>query len=209
VKPRILDLFCGAGGAAMGYYRAGFDVVGVDIEPQKNYPFEFILADALQLMDALTITGEWRGNSSNGFTVWRLKDLDAFHASPPCQKYSVMTNGRWQDRVAAHPDLIKPTRERLVATGKPYIIENVPGAKAELINPIMLCGTMFGLQTKGGSQLRRHRYFETSWFWEGFLPQCQHNKGSAIGVYGGGATPEQAQTGYDWSLGTRWRLQQA
>ena len=168
VKPKLLDLFCGAGGAAMGYHRAGFEVVGVDIKPQPHYPFEFHQADALE---------------------FPLEGYDAYHASPPCQRFSVMTNGRWKDRVSNHPDFIKPIRELLITTGKPYVIENVPGAKAELLNPIMLCGTMFNLQTTEGSQLRRHRYFETSWLWSDFLPQCKHNKGSAIGVYGGGQHP--------------------
>ena len=169
MSPRLLDLFCGAGGASMGYHRAGFEVVlGVDIKPQPHYPFEFHQADAL---------------------TYPLEGFDAYHASPPCQKFSVMTNGRWQDRVPNHPDLIQPTRERLVANGKPFVIENVPGAKHLLINPIMLCGTAFNLGTKQGNQLRRHRYFELSFPFNDFLPQCQHNTGSVIGVYGGGQHP--------------------
>ncbi len=133
-KPRILDLFCCAGGAAMGYYRAGFDVVGVDIDPQPNYPFAFIQADALTLDSDL------------------LDSFDAIHASPPCQSYSDLAkrNGN------AHewPRLIEPVREMLVRTGKPYIIENVEGAP--LIDPVVLCGTMF-------EDLRviRHRLFES------------------------------------------------
>lgn len=128
---RLLDLFCGAGGASVGFARAGFEVVGVDIEPQKNYPFEFHQADWLT----------WLENH------WREFDLVA--ASPPCQGYSVtkgLSNGN-------HPMLIEPVREALRATGKPYIIENVPGAP--LINPLMLCGTMFP-----GLRVRRHRLFE-------------------------------------------------
>lgn len=168
IKPKLLDLFCGAGGAAMGYYRAGFDVVGVDIMPQPRYPFKFIQADALEYI------------AEHG------AEFDAIHASPPCQLYSTMTNGRWKDR--EHPDLIDPVRDLLIASGKPYVIENVEGARAKLINPIMLCGTMFGLQTKHGSQLRRHRYFECNSFFVLVMP-CRHNNGSAIGVYGGGQNP--------------------
>lgn len=167
----MLDLFCGAGGAGMGYYLAGFEVVGVDIEPQPRYPFEFHQADALEYLAA-------HGHK-----------FDVIHASPPCQRYSTMTVGRWQDRIENHPDLIAPTRELLKKIGKPYVIENVENARAELINPVLLCGTMFGLKTKHGSQLRRHRYFELS-FPIGFLtPTCQHAKGSVIGVYGGGQNP--------------------
>ncbi len=116
-KPRLLDLFCGAGGAAMGYHRAGFEVVGVDIEPQPNYPFEFHQADALSCYPL------------DGFAV--------IHASPPCQGY-VQRN---KNLVTKWPKLIEPMRERL--RGTPYVIENVEGAP--LFNPFMLCGTMFGL----------------------------------------------------------------
>ncbi len=169
-RPRLLDLFCGAGGAGMGYSRAGFDLVGVDIAHQANYPFEFHQADAL----------EYLAEHGRGF--------DLIHASPPCQAYSVMTKGRWQDRIVNHDELISPTRRLLLASGKPFVIENVGGARAELINPIMLCGSMFGLQTEQGSQLRRHRFFELSSTY--FLtPTCQHNRGSVIGVYGGGQNP--------------------
>jgi DNA (cytosine-5)-methyltransferase 1 len=157
----------------MGYHRAGFDeIVGVDIEPQPRYPFTFVQADAIEYVAA-------HGH-----------EFDAIHASPPCQRYSTMTNGRWQDRVEEHPDLIAPTRRALVATGKPFVIENVEGARGELVNPILLCGTMFGLQTKHGSQLRRHRYFECPWLFT-LVPPCQHNNGSAIGVYGGGQNPSR------------------
>jgi DNA (cytosine-5)-methyltransferase 1 len=135
MKPRLLDLFCCAGGVAVGYSRAGFEVVGVDIEPQPNFPFEFIHADALTLpMDFL-------------------KSFDAIHASPPCQSYSDLAkrNGN------AHewPRLIEPVREMLVETGRPYVIENVDGAP--LINPAVLCGTMFK-----GLRVLRHRLFESN-----------------------------------------------
>lgn len=151
----------------MGYFRAGFEVVGVDIAKQPRYPFEFHQADALEYAAA-------HGH-----------EFDAIHASPPCQDASIMRRGRWQDR--EHPKLIEPTRERLVRSGKPYVIENVVGAK--LINPIVLCGTMFQLQTDHGSQLRRHRLFECPWLDGILIHPCAHNEGSAIGVYGGGQHP--------------------
>lgn len=157
----------------MGYHRAGFDVVGVDIALQPRYPFEFHQADALEYLAA-------HGH-----------EFDVIHASPPCQAYSLMTRGRWQDR--EHPQLIPYVRELLQATGKPYVIENVSGARSELINPFMLCGTMFGLQTKDGAQLLRHRYFETSLPFV-LTPSCYHLVGSAIGVYGGGQNPERKRS---------------
>jgi DNA (cytosine-5)-methyltransferase 1 len=130
--PRLLDLFCGAGGAGMGYHRAGFEVVGVDIDPQPRYPFEFHQADALEC-------------SLDGF--------DAIHASPPCQQFTAYR--RRGDGVGdSYPNLIPPTRERLEAVGVPYVIENVPGAP--LRNWVQLCGTSFALDVE------RHRWFEMS-----------------------------------------------
>lgn len=135
MKPRLLDLFCGAGGAAMGYSRAGFDVVGVDIKPQPHYPFEFVQADALTFL------------SPN----YDYEPFDAIHASPPCQRYSAVTPAQRRNE---HPDLIAATRWMLQATGLPYVIENVAGAP--LIAPFRLCGSSFGLP------LQRHRYFESN-----------------------------------------------
>ena len=167
MRPVLLDLFCGAGGASHGYYEAGFDVVGVDMHPQKNYPFEFVQMDALEYLE----------------TQDDLSRFSAIHASPPCQFASTMRVGLWKDR--DHENFIPPTRERLVLSGLPYVIENVENARRHLINPILLCGTMFGLGTKDGNQLRRHRYFELSWgFW--LVPTCQHNGYSTVPVYGGG-----------------------
>jgi DNA (cytosine-5)-methyltransferase 1 len=134
-RPRLLDLFCCAGGAGVGYWQAGFDVVGVDIVPQKNYPFPFIQADALSL-----------DRKFMGF-------FDAIHASPPCQAYSDLAK---RNRNAHEwPRLIEPVREMLDRTGRPYIIENVDGAP--LFNAVVLCGTMF-------PELRvlRHRLFEAN-----------------------------------------------
>lgn len=130
MKPRLLDLFCGAGGAGMGYHRAGFDVVGVDINPQPNYPFEFHQGDALKYL----------------LEHWR--EFDAFHASPPCQAFTLAQ--RIQGR--EHPDLVAATREAFLLIGRPWVIENVPGSP--LRNPLTLCGAMFGLRTY------RHRDFE-------------------------------------------------
>jgi DNA (cytosine-5)-methyltransferase 1 len=129
MKPRLLDLFCKAGGAAMGYHRAGFDVVGVDIEPQPNYPFEFHQADA---------------------TTYPLAGFDVVHASPPCQRFTAAKTLQGRE----HPDLLTPTRHRLLAAGIPYVIENVPGAP--LISPVVVCGLALGLNVK------RHRLFESS-----------------------------------------------
>jgi len=134
MKMKILDLFCKAGGAGMGYYRAGFEVVGVDCEPQKNYPFEFIKMDAF---DAIKNFGPC---------------FDVIHASPPCQRYSVLTPKEHKNN---HPDLLGPIREAIKASKvKNYVIENVSGARSLMIDPIMICGTMFGMN------LWRHRYFE-------------------------------------------------
>lgn len=137
---RLLDLFCGAGGAAVGYARAGFEVVGVDHVAQPNYPFEFVQADALEVL------ANW------GDTVPVSEGFDAVHASPPCQAYSTLT-ARWARQ--QHPDLIGAVRELLRETELPYVIENVEGAPLE--NPARLCGSFFGLD------IRRHRLFETNW----------------------------------------------
>ena len=142
----------------MGYHRAGFDVVGVDIKPQKHYPFEFHRADAM---------------------TFPLDGFDVVHASPPCQAHCDLKH-MWNAK--KHTDLIEPTRRRLSESGKLYVIENVEGAP--LVNPIKLCGTMFGLKTPG-AELRRHRLFETNWTLL-LVPQCQHKKEPrVIGVYGG------------------------
>ncbi len=147
MRPKLLDLFCGAGGAAMGYYRSGFDVVGVDIKPMPRYPVEFVQADALEYCAA------------HG------AEFDAIHASPPCQRYSVCTPMAYRNN---HPDLIAPTRKMLLSIGKPYVIENVENARALLINPLKLCGSMFGLN------LWRHRYFELNGFWAMSPASCNH-----------------------------------
>ena len=133
-KPRLLDLFCGAGGAAMGYYRAGFDVVGVDIAPQRRYPFEFHQADALS---------------------YPLDGFDVIHASPPCQGYS-SSKGLARTAIKTWQPLLGPMRERLVVAGVPWVMENVAAARSAMRWPLRLCGTQFGLR------VYRHRLFETS-----------------------------------------------
>ena len=142
-KPRLLDLFCGAGGAAMGYHRVGFEVVGVDNKPQPHYPFEFHQADAL---------------------TYPLEGFDAYHTSPPCQAYSTSFNTMSRYSANRYPKLIDAVRQMLIDTEKHYVIENVVGSKykptqEEGLQAHYLCGTMFG------KQYHRHRLFETSFFW--------------------------------------------
>lgn len=137
--PWLLDLFCGAGGSAVGYWLAGFNVVGVDIAPQPRYPFTFVQADALDVL-----AGQIENLGVERFAV--------VHASPPCQHYS----NTQRIRSNAHPDLIGQVRRMLTPTGVPYVIENVMGARRQMVGPIMLCGSMFPLRTY------RHRLFESS-----------------------------------------------
>lgn len=167
--PRLLDLFCGAGGAAMGYWRAGFEVVGVDIKPQPRYPFEMYCADAL---------------------TFPIEGFDAIHASPPCQRYTQALNLN-PSRRAEHPDLMEPTRERLERSGLPWVMENVPGAPMR--DAFILCGTMFGLRTPCGAELRRHRLFETNWE-IGLVPACDHGTGGTLAVTGTGAPVSGGRT---------------
>jgi DNA (cytosine-5)-methyltransferase 1 len=190
--PRLLDLFSCAGGGAMGYHRAGFDVYGVDIAPQKNYPFPHLAADAIDLMHHLLSGGSARWGEKDFF----LEDFDAIHASPPCQKYTKMQ--RISKNAHAHEDLLTPMRVLLDETGLPYVIENVPGAP--MVNYIQLCGSEFDLvapDTDGVLlQLRRHRWFESNVFLWG-AGGCRHRKGiqvaSVIG-HGGGWSAERKYT---------------
>lgn len=152
-RPRLLDLYCKAGGASAGYAQAGFDVTGVDIEHQSRYPYRFVQADALEYVER------------HG------REYDVIAASPPCQAFTSL-QGRWGRE---YPDLIAATRGLLAATGRPYVIENVAGAP--LLNPITLCGSMFGLR------VIRHRLFECSpaiWFPPA---PCSHPRG-AVGRRG-------------------------
>ena len=132
---KLLDLFCGAGGCSMGYHRAGFEVTGVDKNVQHSYPFKFIKADAMEI---------------------DLEGYDCYHASPPCQHFSISTRGN-NDTWRSHPNLLEETRTRLKSTGKPYVIENVVGAP--MLEPITLCGTMFK-----GLRVIRHRLFECNFY---------------------------------------------
>jgi DNA (cytosine-5)-methyltransferase 1 len=148
-RPKLLDLCCGAGGCAVGYHRAGFDVVGVDLHPQPRYPYPFIQGDVVAVMQALL---QCCGLEDSSGRVLLLSDFAAIHASPPCQRYTI---GRHIHQSGdRHPDLVGPCRELLERTGLPWVIENVMGAP--LRDPAILCGTMFGLK------VIRHRQFEAS-----------------------------------------------
>ncbi len=146
-KPRLLDLFCCAGGAGKGYADAGFEVIGIDINPQPNYPFEFYQEDAIHFLEQANLSS------------W-----DVIHASPPCQAFSQAVKKKNRDN---YPNLIPITRDLLIKSNKPYIIENVPTAKKHLIDPIQLCGSAFG------HPIRRHRLFESNLNLVGV--ECRHN----------------------------------
>ena len=170
MKYRALDLFCKAGGVAAGLAAAGFEVVGVDIEPQPRYPFEFHQADAMTF-------------PLDGFAfLW---------ASPVCQGYTAMRHAPGA-KGDAHPKLIGPMRERFQAAGVPWCIENVEEARWDMRDPVTLCGSMFNLGAQG-CQLRRHRLFESSFP----IPalECRHDERPVIGVYGGHARRRAASAG--------------
>ncbi|MEV0645531.1 DNA cytosine methyltransferase [Phytomonospora sp. NPDC050363] len=131
--PRLLDLYCGQGGASAGYAAAGWDVTGVDLFAQPRYPFTFVQGDALEYLAA-------HGS-----------EYDAITGGPPCQAFTKA----WRIQQRKHPRLIAPTRDLMTATGRPWVIENVEEARTELRHPVLLCGAMFGLRTY------RHRLFET------------------------------------------------
>ncbi len=192
-RPRLLDLFCGAGGVGMGYHLAGFDVVGVDSAPQPNYPFEFIQDDAI------------------AYATLHGKEFDVTHASPPCQSYlNLGAVNRKLGRDYEHPDLIAVTRDALKATGRPYVIENVADAKPQMVDPVRICGTGLGLP------LRRHRLFESNValtgvdcahvrftdkrYWTGWRPRGEHRLSTVVQVYGnaGGQEHWPAAMGIYW-----------
>jgi DNA (cytosine-5)-methyltransferase 1 len=180
--PLLLDLFCCAGGASTGYARAGFTVVGVDIEPQPRYPFRFVQMNALTALDILLANGYIY---VAGFGAVWLEGIDAIAASPPCQGYSVTKSVN--KNASSYPLLIPDVRNRLIATGLPYIIENVEGARKEMVNPVTLCGSQFGLRSDFNGEnayLRRHRLFETNWL----LPEAgpHDHSGYAFPVFGHG-----------------------
>jgi DNA (cytosine-5)-methyltransferase 1 len=177
---RLLDLYCGEGGAGIGYHRAGYEVVGVDHDPRRRryYPYEFHAADAI------------------GYLLAHGGEYDVIHASPPCQRYSRGTNNR---DTTGYSDLLGPTRTALVKVGVPWVIENVQ--QAPLHDPVVLCGTMFGLAAYDQDlhtvlQLLRHRGFESP------LPlrvprRCSHRaKATYAGVYHGGRNHTDGDTDY-------------
>jgi DNA (cytosine-5)-methyltransferase 1 len=176
-RPVILDAFCKAGGAGYGYWLAGFDVIGVDIEPQRHYPFRFVQADAIEALGS-----------------WDLSRFAALHASPPCQSYTAART-MWSQQGRVYPDLVDVTRAGLAASGRPWIMENVPGSPLEA--HVVLCGSMFGRQLVNDGelyQLRRHRLFEVAGFWT-MTPQCQH-RGRALGVHGNGGRQRKRRDRY-------------
>jgi len=187
-RPRLLDLFCGAGGAAMGYHRAGFDVFGVDKNPQPNYPFPFLQADAIEIMEF------WPDCSLAEY------EFDAIHASPPCQVNSTISKWRAMGRSGdpeanGHLDLISPTRRVLRTTQVPYIIENVPGARLD--RDVILCGSQFGLE------VRRHRWFELGRMTAPLVSPCVHAAGT-IGVYGHGGDNYHTVAEWRRAMGIDW-----
>jgi DNA (cytosine-5)-methyltransferase 1 len=165
-RPKLLDLFCKQGGASMGYHLAGFEVTGVDKDPQPNYPFAFVQADALEYLAA-------HGHK-----------YDVIAASPPCQKYSRSTK-QYRDQGREYADLLGPTRELLQHIGKPYIIENVPGSPMR--QDVILCGLMFRLNVV------RVRWFELGnglWIMSPCptqVPKGIVKRGHAVSVFGKGA----------------------
>jgi DNA (cytosine-5)-methyltransferase 1 len=181
---RILDLFCGAGGASVGYYRAGFDVVGVDLNPQPFYPFEFIQGNALS------------------FDYEFLMSFDAIHASPPCQQYSTGSVVA-RKRGKTYPDLFKPVEAMLIAVGIPFVIENVQGSPSHGIG---LCGSMFGLG------VRRHRIFTSNIDLSlcGMSCSCSSHTGEYITVAGSSFAKNDAALamGIDWPI-DKFQLKEA
>jgi hypothetical protein len=143
-RPRILDLFCGAGGASMGYHRAGFDVTGIDIDAQPRYPFNFVQADAL---------------------TYPLGGFDAIHASPVCLTFARVTE--WRGSRASHPDTLAPTLARLAGVTVPWIVENVE--ESQLRADYLLCGTQFGMPIK-----RHRHFQLGNWSEYDLMPPCDH-----------------------------------
>lgn len=163
MRPRLLDLYCGAGGAGMGYARAGFEVVGVDLAPQRHYPFAFVQGDALA-----ALRGELEGID--------LATFDAVHASPPCQAYTALRSLPWL-REREYWDSIPPTLELLRPLRVPWVLENVERAP---VDGITLCGTMFGLAWPDGLPIYRHRRFASS----EFMLAPGHPKHTAVLAHG-------------------------
>ena len=165
MRPRILDLFCCAGGAAKGYHDAGFDPHGVDWLPQPRYPYPFRQADCVQMLLEERVAIR--------------RDFDAVHASPPCQGYTAM---RHAPGAIGAPRLIPAVVELLTVLGLPWILENVPEAVSDMPRAITLCGTMFGLEAHG-CELHRHRLFIASFPIQA-PEEHEHSGGPVVGVYG-------------------------
>lgn len=163
MRPRLLDLFCGAGMAADGYAAAGFDIIGVDINPQPHYPYPFIQGDAIAHLEEL-LSGPWAG------------DCDAIHLSPPCQMHTRAKHLRTaQGGESKYPDLLTPVLELLYGVGIPWVVENVPGAPG-MDAAIVECGSAYGLG------VRRHRLFLSNIWLQG--SGCDHKRqGRPWGVY--------------------------
>jgi len=178
MRPKLLDLFCGEGGAAEGYTRAGWDVVGVD---KRNLSRRY-RGQAFYFGEALSFLARYGSN------------FDAIHASPPCQGYTIATAGNPEAR-AKHKRLIAATRELLILTGRPWVIENVEQARSQMVDPILLCGRMFGLSANDEDGLPlvldRHRLFESN------VPLAapahpKHGDEQVAGVYGGSRRSSKA-----------------
>lgn len=177
-RPLVIDTFCKAGGAARGYARAGFDVIGIDIEPQPNYPFPFFQGDALALFPVFAKHYQ----EDEGRIVLA-------HGSPPCQAFTAGNRTLRARGLSEHVNLIPQTREMFQAAGVPYVIENVEAARPHLVDPILLCGRHFGrgaFDTDGEwLTLDRHRLFETSWAATAPASCRPHKRVQVAGLYGG------------------------
>lgn len=199
-RPKMLDLFCCEGGASTGYHRAGYDVYGVDLFKHKDakgrtvgpsrdrYPFPSHQGDVLEALATLLTGGALDFHHPDGTVEWlTLDEFEAAAASPPCQAYSITKHTHDNE----HPDLVAPVRDLLIATGLPYVMENVVGAP--LHNPLMLCGSEFDLTAwdpaiNESVRLERHRLFESNVFLTG-NGGCRHDRRVQVaGVYGGGSS---------------------